>query len=705
MAVGLLSGLSSFLAMLLIAGSASASTFAVQGTNGLYANVSGSWSLLYEGQIDGFGVSPDGEYVAYSPFLGENGGDVLVENVNTNAVEILSNPDIGWGEGVRFTPGGQIVGSGYSESLGGYGIFLMNADGSGLRRLVSGHATWPVVSSKGALAYLADGFAGQDNLYILDPTPSGKTVPRLLATKESYGATAGRPSFNPNGEQILFPRASANFIVDVSSGVVTEPAAAIGNRPEWEESNTVLSLEPNKINRTFLSSNSSVTAGSIPSGSNSWVRAEPPEAEVTPPQAIVLDGLLDEFAPELRYDSQEPYFADAASELTDGYGLDESGILYTPLLYNEANEVLADPFLSEPEYAEEHGHAPSGKFPLWLDALGDYYHAGFEYPDPEGVASEDDWVDEHNGTHMADASRMHEEGYGDYAYGRVVKQGSDIWLQYWLWYYYNNGQAGFGDHEGDWELVQVHLDNAWVPDEVVFAAHSHAARCTTGEFELSATSGGPVVYVGNGSHASYPEEGEYLTELFPFVDTAFPDLEEVPAVIPTVIDLAQEEFSWLEWPGRWGGSASSPRGPKQGEHAEQWSDPASWAEGAEECLDRKVGPPARQAAVRSTWADSGKVGSTDPLELVDAELVDGEARIRYRAAALRKPREGWPKLMVSFDSIADSRPPRTIIIDDVGRQGTVVSPFELSPRKRWRVRASLFGPRVRSRVVATPLRS
>src|SRR3954447_23141872 len=41
-------------------------------------------------------------------------------------------------------------------------------------------------------------------------------------------------------------------------------------------------------------------------------------------------------------------------------------------------------------------------------------------------------------------------------YVRSVNAGGLVWRQYWLWWLYNpKTYAGFGAHEGDWELVQI----------------------------------------------------------------------------------------------------------------------------------------------------------------------------------------------------------------------------------------------------------
>src|SRR3954470_7761955 len=84
-------------------------------------------------------------------------------------------------------------------------------------------------------------------------------------------------------------------------------------------------------------------------------------------------------------------------------------------------------------------------------------------------------------------------------YGRVA--GS--WLQYWLFYAQNGQDRGVlrtGRHAGDWEMVQVRME-AGRPVEAVYSQHSGAERCGWGDVRLD--SGHPVVFVANGSHASY----------------------------------------------------------------------------------------------------------------------------------------------------------------------------------------------------------
>ena len=114
-------------------------------------------------------------------------------------------------------------------------------------------------------------------------------------------------------------------------------------------------------------------------------------------------------------------------------------------------------------------------------------------------------------------------------YGRVVRQNGWIILQYWYFYPFNNWRSGFygaNDHEADWEMVNIYCyeDNhsqvqpAWVG----YATHNYSGddlRRHWDDPELVKAGEHPVVYVGGGSHASYFQNGEYLTELsLPFLN-------------------------------------------------------------------------------------------------------------------------------------------------------------------------------------------
>ncbi|MBC7988582.1 MAG: Vps62-related protein [Luteimonas sp.] len=86
-------------------------------------------------------------------------------------------------------------------------------------------------------------------------------------------------------------------------------------------------------------------------------------------------------------------------------------------------------------------------------------------------------------------------------------------LTYHLFYSYNDGPPGVGDvqnHEGDWEKITVQLDDQYQPIEVRYSAHNgmDVARSWA---DAPKEDGRPVSYVGQGSHANYPEPGTWAT--------------------------------------------------------------------------------------------------------------------------------------------------------------------------------------------------
>jgi hypothetical protein len=83
-------------------------------------------------------------------------------------------------------------------------------------------------------------------------------------------------------------------------------------------------------------------------------------------------------------------------------------------------------------------------------------------------------------------------------YGRAVRVGSDLVLQYWYLYVYND----FGNkHEGDWEMAMVHLDADDHPMRMGVSAHTGGLWLNWDHVKKD--NGRPLVYVGRGSHAGY----------------------------------------------------------------------------------------------------------------------------------------------------------------------------------------------------------
>jgi len=96
----------------------------------------------------------------------------------------------------------------------GSGLFSVNVDGSGLRRLTSGtRDNYPVWSRDGKRIAFIRPYKRQWRLYVM--TPSGTKVRRL-----PQAPPAGRPTWSADGRSILVPAAGDLVKVDSRSGKV-----------------------------------------------------------------------------------------------------------------------------------------------------------------------------------------------------------------------------------------------------------------------------------------------------------------------------------------------------------------------------------------------------------------------------------------------------------------------------------------------------
>lgn len=218
---------------------------------------------------------------------------------------------------------------------------------------------------------------------------------------------------------------------------------------------------------------------------------------------------------------------------------------------------------------------------LSLDYLGATY--GGTSRRGGGSASSEDFISERgDGDHQAylsDAAYMQSlPAYADRIFGRVTHDSEGrIWLQYWIYYYVDPQEnfLGSGLHEGDWETVQVRLNASLAPEKAAYAQHGLGETCDWPYVENSG--GHPAVYVAQDSHASYFRDGVYQD---PNPDD---DADAGGGVlVPVLIEIGAEKDSWLNWPGRWGDSSSSPSGP-QFQGGGKWSDPKDWADKLTSC--------------------------------------------------------------------------------------------------------------------------
>jgi hypothetical protein len=119
-------------------------------------------------------------------------------------------------------------------------------------------------------------------------------------------------------------------------------------------------------------------------------------------------------------------------------------------------------------------------------------------------------------------ARAHEQDPRYVYHSRVVREGGWICLHYLYFYFMNDYRStfnGVNDHEADWEQVFIYLED--IPDGprpvwIAAAAHDYTGdelRRRWDDPTLELVGDHPVIYAGAGSHASYFERGEYLTEV------------------------------------------------------------------------------------------------------------------------------------------------------------------------------------------------
>lgn len=332
---------------------------------------------------------------------------------------------------------------------------------------------------------------------------------------------------------------------------------------------------------------------------------------------------LAQFTPEIRYDAQESFRADAADEITDNWTSDYTNKLQT---LNYGYLAAADP-------------NQLGVDDLYLGYLGSTYPGN-------RTATADDFIDEMD-PHIEDAGRLHAlPTYGNKIYGRTVHyDNGDRVVQYWLFYYFNDRPLHIGDHEGDWEMVQYLFDYNGNPVTATYAQHQSGERCDWIHVQRT-PDGHPVVYPGVGTHASYFSAGSHLYDGGAVADSAGGDGD---LVIPAVTDFTATP-AWLNWPGKWGGSDASPQSPlKQGVGpGGKWDDPRGWANGVPGCTEGQTYP--RRGFTQANNASAGR-SSRVPLPAVTASRQGRTVTIRYRfRVGVRLDRL---ELLSSVDSTSD----------------------------------------------------
>jgi hypothetical protein len=218
-------------------------------------------------------------------------------------------------------------------------------------------------------------------------------------------------------------------------------------------------------------------------------------------------------------------------------------------------------------------------------------------------------------------------------YGRVIRDGGYVCLQYWFFYAMNDWRStfsGINDHEADWEMITIYLaeqaNGPPRPAWVAFSSHDYQGddlRRRWDDPELHREGDRPVVYAGAGSHSGAFIPGDYVVSVdpaqvrplmralrklrrllapwvhytgspagvgIPFVDYARGDGITIGPGhetdwTPVLID---DETPWVrDYRGLWGldtgdrfGGERAPSGPRyerNGSVRASWANPLGWA--------------------------------------------------------------------------------------------------------------------------------
>lgn len=489
-----------------------------------------------------------------------------------------------------------------------YDIYIVNTDGTGLRALTNDQA-W--ARHNHGPAFSPDGTRVAFTRTTRPPDPAGYKSEVYVTNSDGSGSPArltteggANPTYSPDGSKIFYG-GEVNGVQGIYSmntdGSGKALVSRLGGAPSFSSSGDTIAFNYTQN----------------------------------------YNALLNKYSPTLVYDQQETYRADAVNTITDNYVSGQ----YTNYL-KRSSTILA---VSNPAYP---------KPDLKLAFLGSPRYSN------NTTAQTGDNLDEAN-SYAVDAQRMHgNPSYADRIYGRVkTYPNGEAVLQYWLWYYYNSKSfLGIGVHEGDWEMVQVHLDPLGMPTAMAAAQHGGGERCDWANVQRGANDR-PRVYVGDASHASYFSPGDHFFDAGAAVDNAD---GEGGTVTPSVVNITTSP-SWRNWGGRWGGStgsgggSASPQGPGHDENAAKYSDPLLWGSiisGCTEGQTQALGALSRRTRNRG---QARGMQATPPVPALVARRRGGRVIVSYRFAkwsskARRRPQD----LVVSVDASGERYPPLTV---------------------------------------------
>ena len=276
-------------------------------------------------------------------------------------------------------------------------------------------------------------------------------------------------------------------------------------------------------------------------------------------------------------------------EKTNELSIEKKSILankFTPILYFKENEeffpIEINFMLQYSDLKNVNNDTIVDLMPISIDSLFKFSNNKLKNPSY--------YIDFHEGDSVNEIQNIYDQNkdkYNSTIYANVFKTSNEnVIIQYWFFYIFNDGKHN--DHEGDWEIIQIILDENEIP---IFTGYSQHYTGRARHWSKTIREGThPIIYIAQDSHASYFDNGNdgYHS---PEVDNC--GLTGDESTGNSIKYYPQKDYSlellnnqeWLHFNGYWGEKTDSEfttgsQGPYYrhcGCNIYMWTNPMDWS--------------------------------------------------------------------------------------------------------------------------------
>lgn len=185
-----------------------------------------------------------------------------------------------------WSPDGTRVAFSYGGGSGGYGIWVINGDGSRARQVTEdpsgvaagdGEPTWSPDGNKIAFVRQTDPSGGSDDLDLMVMDVDGTGVTNLTA---SLGEPVKDPEWSPDGSAIAFSNGFEIFVIPAIGGTAVNltPETSEGEaNPTWSPDGTKIAFQVNRLQIDVMSPNGSGRTTLVPDAGDVWEMSWSPD--------------------------------------------------------------------------------------------------------------------------------------------------------------------------------------------------------------------------------------------------------------------------------------------------------------------------------------------------------------------------------------------------------------------------------------------